>query len=119
MYSRMAARLKRKQRIRKKIDGSLERPRLCVFRSVRHIYAQIIDDSQGRTLAAASTLSKEIREKIGSLKKTEAAREVGKLLAQRAKEKGISRVVFDRNGFLYHGRVKSVAESCREAGLVF
>jgi len=119
MYSRMAARLKRKKRIRKKIDGSLERPRLCVFRSVRHIYAQIIDDSQGRTLAAASTLSKEIREKLGGLKKTEAAREVGKLLAQRAKEKGISRVVFDRNGFLYHGRVKSVAESCREHGLVF
>jgi large subunit ribosomal protein L18 len=119
MYSRLAARLKRKQRIRKKIDGSQERPRLCVFRSVRHIYAQIIDDSRGRTLAAASTLSKEIREKLGGLKKSEAAREVGKLLAQRAQEKGIRTVVFDRNGFLYHGRVKSVAESCREHGLSF
>jgi large subunit ribosomal protein L18 len=119
MYSRPAARRKRKERIRKKINGSPERPRLCVFRSARHIYAQIIDDSQGRTLAAASTLSKEVREKLGGLKKSEAAWEVGKLLAQRAKGKGIQTVVFDRNGFLYHGRVKSVAESCREAGLVF
>jgi large subunit ribosomal protein L18 len=119
MYSRVAARLKRKQRIRKKINGSPERPRLCIFRSARHIYAQVIDDSQGRTLAAVSTLSKEIREKLGGLKKTEAAREVGKLLAARAREKGINQVVFDRNGFLFHGRVKAVAESCREAGLSF
>ncbi len=117
--SRMTARLKRKKRIRKKVSGSPERPRLCVFRSARHIYAQIVDDSQGRTLAAASTLSKEIKDKVQGLKKGEAAREVGKLLAQRAKERGIQTVVFDRNGFLYHGRVKSVAESCREAGLSF
>ena len=119
MYSRVSARLRRKRRIRKKISGSGDRPRLCVFRSSRHVYAQIVDDSQGRTLAAASSLSQEIREKLKGLKKTEAAREVGKLLAQRAKERGIQTVVFDRNGFLYHGRVKSVAESCRENGLSF
>jgi len=119
MNLRQAARLKRQQRIRKKISGTGERPRLSVFRSARHIYVQIIDDSQGQTLAAASTLSPEVREKLAGLKKAEAAREVGKLLAVKAKEKGISSVVFDRNGFLYHGRVKAVAESCREHGLVF
>jgi len=117
--SRMAARLKRKQRIRKKVNGSPERPRLCVFRSARHIYAQIVDDSQGRTLAAASTLSREIRDRLKGLKKADAAREVGRLLAHRAQEKGIKAVVFDRNGFLYHGRVQAVAESCREHGLTF
>jgi len=119
MNLRQAARLKRQKRIRKKISGTGERPRLSVFRSARHIYVQIIDDSQGQTLAAASTLSPEVREKLAGLKKAEAAREVGKLLAVKAKEKGISSVVFDRNGFLYHGRVKAVAESCREHGLVF
>jgi large subunit ribosomal protein L18 len=119
MDSRMAARLKRKQRIRKKISGVEERPRLSVFRSAKHIYAQIIDDGQSHTLVAASTRSREIRDKLGGLKKTEAAREVGKLLAQLARQKGITQVVFDRNGFLYHGRVKAVAESCREHGLVF
>lgn len=119
MNLRQAARLKRKKRIRKNLSGSGERPRLSVFRSARHIYAQIIDDSQGQTLAAASTLSPEVREKLSGLKKAEAAREVGKLLAVKAKEKGINSVVFDRNGFLYHGRVKAVAESCREHGLVF
>lgn len=119
MRTRLAARLKRRKRIRKKIGGNGERPRLSVFRSARHIYAQIVDDSQGRTLTAASTLSPELRDKVAGLKKTEAAREVGRLLATKAKEKGISQVVFDRNGFLYHGRVKAVAESCREHGLVF
>jgi large subunit ribosomal protein L18 len=119
MNSKLAARLKRRQRIRRKISGSEARPRLSVFRSSRHIYTQIIDDGQGRTLVAASTLSAEIKEKLGGLKKSEAAREVGKLLATRAKEKGISLVVFDRSGFLYHGRVKAMAESCREHGLVF
>lgn len=116
---RKAMRLKRKRRIRKKISGSPERPRLMVFRSVRHIYAQIIDDEKGATLVAAGTLSPELKDKLGGLKKTEAAREVGKLLADKAKGQGITQVVFDRNGFLYHGRVKSLAESCREAGLVF
>jgi large subunit ribosomal protein L18 len=119
MNARLAGRLKRKRRIRKAISGTPERPRLSVFRSARHIYAQLIDDSQGRTLAAASSLSADLREKLAGLKKAEAAREVGRLLAERAKAKGISQVVFDRNGFLYHGRVKVVAESCREHGLVF
>ncbi|MFZ5451746.1 MAG: 50S ribosomal protein L18 [Thermodesulfobacteriota bacterium] len=119
MNRRMTARLSRKRRIRKKIGGSGERPRLSVFRSAKHIYAQIVDDLQGHTLVAASTLSKEIREKLSGLKKSETAKEVGKLLAAKATEKGISQVVFDRNGFLYHGRVKAVAESCREHGLIF
>jgi large subunit ribosomal protein L18 len=119
MNRRLAARLKRQQRIRKKISGSGERPRLSVFRSAKHIYAQIIDDSQGQTMVAASTLNNEIRDKLSGLKKADAARLVGELLAARAKAKGIVRVVFDRNGFLYHGRVKAVAESCREHGLEF
>jgi large subunit ribosomal protein L18 len=115
----MTARLSRKRRIRKKISGTGERPRLSVFRSARHIYVQIVDDLQGHTLVAASTLSKEIRDNLSGLKKSETAKEVGKLLAAKAKEKGISQVVFDRNGFLYHGRIKAVADSCREHGLVF
>ncbi|MBI4795361.1 MAG: 50S ribosomal protein L18 [Deltaproteobacteria bacterium] len=119
MNRRMTARLSRKRRIRRKIGGTGERPRLSVFRSARHIYAQIVDDLQGHTLVAASTLSKEIREKLAGLKKSETAKEVGRLLAAKAQEKGISQVVFDRNGFLYHGRVKAVADSCREHGLVF
>jgi large subunit ribosomal protein L18 len=119
MNPKQAARLKRRQRIRRKISGSEARPRLSVFRSARHIYAQIVDDVQGHTLVAASTLSGEIREKLAGLKKSDTAKEVGRLLAEKAKQKGITRVVFDRNGFLYHGRVKAVAESCREHGLVF
>ena len=119
MDSKQAARIKRKQRIRRKISGSETRPRLSVFRSTRHIYAQITDDGQGMTLAAASTLSGELKDKLTGLKKSDAAKEVGKLLAAKAREKGISQVVFDRNGFLYHGRVKAVAESCRENGLKF
>ena len=119
MNPRMSMRLKRKSRIRKNLSGSTARPRLSVFRSARHIYAQIIDDLQGVTLVAAGTLSPEIRDKLGSLKKQDAAREVGRLLADKAKSKGIEQVVFDRNGFLYHGRIKSLAESCREHGLVF
>jgi len=119
MNPKQAARRKRRQRIRKKISGSAARPRLSVFRSARHIYAQIIDDSQGQTLVAASTLSGPLKGKLSGLKKTDAAREVGKLLAAKAREKGISQVVFDRNGFLYHGRVKAVAEGCRENGLEF
>ena len=90
-----------------------------MFRSTRHIYAQIIDDGKGHTLVAASTLSDEIKDKLGGLKKSETAKEVGRLLAAKAKEKGISQVVFDRNGFIYHGRVKAVADSCREHGLDF
>jgi large subunit ribosomal protein L18 len=119
MNPKLAARLKRRQRIRRKISGSAARPRLSVFRSTRHIYAQIIDDGKGQTLVAASTLSGEIKDRLTGLKKSEAAKEVGKLLAAKAKEKGISQVVFDRNGFIYHGRVKAVADSCRENGLQF
>ena len=110
MNRRTTARLNRKRRIRKKIRGTGERPRLSVFRSARHIYAQIVDDKQGRTL---------VSEKLAGLKKSDTAKEVGRLLAARAKQEGISQVIFDRNGFLYHGRVKAVAESCREHGLVF
>lgn len=119
MNPRLAMRLKRKKRIRKKIFGTPERPRLSVFRSARHIYAQLIDDLAGRTLAAASSLSPEIRGELAGLKKTEVARVVGRLLAEKAKSRGIGKVVFDRNGFLYHGRVKTLADSCREHGLVF
>jgi len=119
MNPRTSMRLKRKSRIRKNLSGSSAKPRLSVFRSSRHIYAQIIDDLQGVTLVAAGSLSPEIKDKLGGLKKTDAAREVGKLLADKAKSKGIEKVVFDRNGFLYHGRIKSLADSCREHGLVF
>ena len=119
MNPKQAARLKRRQRIRRKISGSEARPRLSVFRSTRHIYAQIIDDGKGQTLVAASTLSGELKDKLSGLKKSDAAKEVGKLLAAKAREKGIAQVVFDRNGFIYHGRVKAVADSCRENGLEF
>ena len=119
MNPKLAARLKRRQRIRRKFSGSEARPRLSVFRSTRHIYAQIIDDGKGQTLVAASTLSGEIKDKLSGLKKADAAKEVGKLLAAKARAKGIARVVFDRNGFIYHGRVKAVADSCRENGLEF
>ena len=118
MNPKETARLKRKKRIKKKIGGG-ERLRLSIFRSSKHIYAQIVDDGKGQTLAAASTLSGELTEILGGLKKTDAAKAVGKLLADRAKAQGIDKVVFDRNGFLYHGRVKAVADSCREHGLDF
>jgi len=118
MNPKLAARLKRKQRIRKKVGGG-ERLRLSVFRSSKHIYAQIIDDGKGQTLAAASTLSGELKDQLSGVKKVEAAKAVGKLLAAKAKARGIDKVVFDRNGFLYHGRVKAVADSCREHGLEF
>jgi large subunit ribosomal protein L18 len=106
-------RYQRHVRVRKKVLGSAERPRLAVYRSLKHIYAQVIDDSTGRTLAAASDLS------IENGKKGERASEVGKILAQRAKEAGITQVVFDRAGFRYHGRVKAVADGAREGGLEF
>ncbi|MCS6884559.1 MAG: 50S ribosomal protein L18 [Acidobacteriota bacterium] len=104
-------------RIRKKISGTAERPRLCVFRSLKHIYAQLIDDTKGVTLCAASTLEKELRDASGG--NIKAARVVGKLIAERALAKGIEEVVFDRGGYLYHGRVKSLADAAREAGLKF
>jgi large subunit ribosomal protein L18 len=114
------ARLKRKVRIRKKLVGTKERPRLCVFRSSKHIYAHVIDDTIGHTLAAASSTEKEIKDRIGDdFKKKAVASLVGKILAERVMEKGYKKVVFDRNGFLYHGRVKAVSDGAREAGLDF
>ncbi len=104
-------------RIRKKIAGTSERPRLAVFRSVNHIYAQLIDDSKGQTLVSASTTESTFGAKSGG--NIEAAKEIGKLVAERAKDKGVTRVVFDRGGFIYHGRIKSLAEAAREAGLEF
>ena len=104
-------------RIRRKIRGTPEHPRLNVFRSLKHIYAQIVDDTQSHTLVAASSLEKAIPAKAGG--NCTGAREVGKLIAQRALEKGIRRVAFDRGGYLYHGRVKTLAEAAREAGLEF
>ena len=115
--SRGAARRKRHERIRLHLAGTQDRPRLAVFRSLNHIYAQVIDDASGRTLAAASTVEKEL--KGSSSTKTEEAAVVGRLLAERAKAAGIARVVFDRAGFRYHGRVKSLADAAREAGLEF
>ena len=112
-----AARARRKVSIRKRIRGSTEQPRLSVFKSARHIYAQVIDDTTGRTLVADSTLDKELRGK--KMKKLEAAKAVGQLVAERGKAKQVGAVVFDRNGFLYHGRVKAVAEGAREKGLKF
>ncbi len=112
--------LKRKRRVRKKIKGTPERPRLTVYKSNRHIYAQIIDDTAGRTLEAFSTLSKELRAAKDLPKgKCEVAKRVGVLLAKRAVGKGIKKVVFDRNGFLYHGRIKAIADGAREGGLEF
>ena len=103
-------------RIRKKLRGTPERPRLAIFRSVAHIYAQVIDDSKGVTLAAASSTEKSDLKTGGTV---EAAKEIGKRVAERAKEKGIAKVVFDRGGYLYHGRVKALADAAREAGLEF
>ncbi len=111
--------LRRKRRVRKKIYGSQERPRLSVFRSARHSYAQVVVDTSGHTVASASTLDKEAREHPKFESKVEAANFVGKLVARRATEKGISRVVFDRNGFSYHGRVQAIATGAREGGLKF
>ena len=113
------ARLKRKKRIRKKLVGTEIRPRLCVFRSAKHIYAQLIDDAAGQILAAASTLEKAVKESSEIDNKMKAATLVGKLIAERAIGKGVKQIVFDRNGFLYHGRVKAVSDGARESGLKF
>ncbi len=113
------ARLRRKLRIRKRVFGTPERPRLSVYRSLKHIYAQIIDDTRGHTLVAASTLDKEFKENGVKSSTVEGARVVGQILAKRALAKGIKKVVFDRNGFKYHGRVKALAEGAREGGLEF
>jgi len=119
--TRKSATQKRHQRIRRKVTGTTERPRLAVYRSNNHIYAQVIDDSVGRTLASASTLSKDLKEsltEVGTANK-DAATAVGKKLAELCAEKNISKVCFDRGGFAYHGRVEAVAAAAREAGLIF
>lgn len=117
---RECGRLIRRKRVRKKVRGSLECPRLSVFRSLKHIYAQIIADDVGKTLVSASTLTREIRDQVGKNSgNIEGAKAVGKLTAQLALIKGIEKVVFDRNGYLYHGRVKALAEAAREAELKF
>ena len=112
-----SARLRRHLRVRKKVEGVAERPRLAVFRSLSHIYAQVIDDDSGRALVSASSLEKELRGEKGA--KTEKAKKVGALVAQRALAAGVKKVVFDRGGFIYHGRVKALAEAAREGGLQF
>lgn len=114
-----ANRLARHARVRKKISGTSERPRLDVYRSNSHIYAQVIDDTNGTTLAAASTMEADIAKAVAEMTKTDAAKEVGKVVATRAIEKGIKTVVFDRGGYLYTGRVLALAEAAREAGLEF
>ena len=117
--SRNEMRQRRHQRVRRKMSGTLERPRLNVFRSLDHIYAQVVDDVQGRTLVSASSVDKELRAELKSLNKTEQAKRVGALLARRAQAAGVKQVVFDRGGYLYHGRVKALADAGREAGLEF
>ncbi|HXN05937.1 MAG TPA: 50S ribosomal protein L18 [Nitrospiria bacterium] len=112
------ARLKRHERVRKKVNGTTERPRLSVFRSNMYIYAQVIDDSRGITLATASSQEKEISKK-GPAKNIESAKKVGLLLAKRAKEKSVSQVVFDKGGYMYHGKIKALADGAREGGLIF
>jgi len=114
-----ANRLQRHKRVRRKITGTTQRPRLCVFRSANNIYAQIIDDTNRVTLAAASSLEAEVKGAVNHTGNKEAARKVGELIAKKAVEKGITEVVFDRGGYLYHGRIQELAEGAREAGLKF
>ncbi len=117
--SKNDARLKRQIRVRKKVQGTSDRPRLNVFRSSRHIHAQIIDDSNGVTLAAASTTSPDVKGDVVYSGNIDAAKKVGAAIAKKAIEKNITSVVFDRNGFLYHGRIKALADAARENGLSF
>jgi len=117
--SKRLARIKRHKRVRKNISGSSERPRLCIFRSLKHIYAQVIDDRKGITLVSLSTLNPEIKGKEKYQGNIKAAETLGSLLAKKLEEKGIKKVVFDRGGYLYHGRVKAVAESTRKGKIVF
>ena len=116
---KVTARLRRKKRMSSKVKGTSERPRLNIFKSARHIYAQVIDDGTGKTLVAASTLSAELKGQDLGKGKTEAAKKVGVLVAEKALAAQIKKVVFDRNGFLYHGRIKALAEGARERGLDF
>ena len=119
MAMRIVGRERRKLRIRRKISGTPAQPRLTVFRSAKHIYAQVVDDVAGKTLAHASTLSKTVKGNVGEANKTDAAKLVGHAIADILKKQGIQKVVFDRNGYLYHGRVRALADAAREAGLKF
>ena len=116
---KLTGRDRRKNRIRKKVNGSAERPRLSVFRSASHIYAQVIDDGKGITITAASTLDVDVKEGMKSLGNIEAAKKVGASVAKKALEKGVKDVVFDRGGYIFHGRIKALADAAREAGLNF
>jgi large subunit ribosomal protein L18 len=119
MAMRIVGRERRKLRIRQKISGTSEQPRLSVFRSAKHIYAQVVDDVAGSTLAHASTLSRDVRADVTEASKSDAAKKVGQAIAKLLLAKGISKVVFDRNGYLYHGRIRALADAAREAGLKF
>jgi large subunit ribosomal protein L18 len=119
MAMQIVGRERRKLRIRRKINGTLQKPRLSVFRSAKHIYAQVVDDVAGKTVAHASTLSRQVRGDVTDVSKLEAAKKVGQTIAQLLLAKGIDKVVFDRNGYLYHGRVRALADAARAAGLKF
>ncbi len=119
MAMQIVGRERRKLRIRRKISGTAERPRLTVFRSTKHIYAQCVDDVTGNTLAHTSTLAKDVRDAISESTKSDAAKKVGEAIAKQLLAKGITAVVFDRNGYLYHGRISALAEAARKAGLKF
>lgn len=116
---KIARRLKRHRTVRKRVAGTAERPRLCVHRSLGHIYCQLIDDEAGRTLVSAATMERSVREQVPHGGNIAAAKQIGTLIAKRALEKGITQVVFDRGGYRYHGRVKTLADAAREAGLKF
>jgi large subunit ribosomal protein L18 len=119
MAMRIVGRERRKLRIRRKIEGTAERPRLTIFRSTKHIYAQVVDDTKSTTIAHVSTLTKDLKAGASEASKTEAAKQVGKQVAAVLKAKGITKVVFDRNGYLYHGRIRALADAAREGGLEF
>ncbi len=119
MAMQIVGRERRKLRIRRKISGTAERPRLSVFRSAKHIYAQVVDDASGKTVAHASTLSRDVRTGLDEATKVDAAKIVGQAIAKLLLEKGIQSIVFDRNGYLYHGRVRALADAARAAGLKF
>ncbi|MBL0714331.1 MAG: 50S ribosomal protein L18 [Desulfosarcina sp.] len=118
-HPKKVARLKRQKRIRKTTKGTTQRPRLCIFRSARHIYAQVIDDTRRQTLVSASSMESDVRQRSDFDNKVALATYIGKLIGERALEKGVKQVVFDRNGFLYHGRIKAVSEGARKSGLDF
>jgi large subunit ribosomal protein L18 len=119
MAMQIVGRERRRLRIRRKINGTLARPRMSVFRSAKHIYAQVVDDVAGNTVAHASTLSRDVRGELGESNKLDAAKKVGRTIAKLLLAKGIDKVVFDRSGYLYHGRVRALADAAREAGLKF